>query len=249
MRDVPARRRWRAWIWSALATAGRVAVVHLLLSTGAMGEETEAVLFREDFEQGIGPQWIEQGFPSIRRHNVFSLATEADGNRYLEASSTRSCSGKGVRLAFAVSRCADVRWRWRISSTIESADLRRRAADDAAAKLIVLFQGPSRWNPLDNRMLVYVWDHSAAVGTVLPNAWMPERARMLVLRSGTDPVGGWVEERVDLARDFTRAFPGESPGEVQGLAFMADTDDTGTQATAGFDDLEVRCSAATPATP
>lgn len=36
-----------------------------------------ASLLQEDFEGGISERWVEQGFPSIDRKNVFSLAIEA----------------------------------------------------------------------------------------------------------------------------------------------------------------------------
>jgi hypothetical protein len=105
----------------------------------------------------------------------------------------------------------------------------------------VVFEGPSWWNPLDKRVLVYVWDNRAPVGTVVPNAWLPQKERMIVLESGPAKVGQWVWERVDLADDFGRGFPGETPGAVEGLAFLTDTDNTHARAAAGFDDLVVRC--------
>jgi hypothetical protein len=44
-----------------------------------------------------------------------------------------------------------------------------------------------------------------------------------------------------LFDDFKRAFPGEEQGNVEGLAFLADTDNTRSQVSAGFDDLMIRC--------
>ena len=64
---------------------------------------------------------------------------------------------------------------------------------------------------------------------------------MIILESGKGRVGQWVSESVHLARDFLRAFPGDTPGEVEALAFMADTDNTSTRVSAGFDDLMIRC--------
>ncbi|MCK6553611.1 DUF3047 domain-containing protein [Candidatus Binatia bacterium] len=199
------------------------------------------VLVREDFESGLSDRWVERGFPSIERTNRFSLVSDPDGNRYLEAISDRSTSGKGLWLEFDPLRCAAVSWRWKISNVIATADLERKEGDDSAAKLYVVFDGPSRWNPVDKRLLIYVWDNRLPRGTVLPNAWEPEKARMVVLQSGAERVGQWVNERVDLANDFRRAFPGEESLQVEALAFMADTDNTGTRVTAGFDDLSVRC--------
>lgn len=229
-----------------LVCAGLLAVFLFLCACPFSARTSEAVaqnslLFSEDFEAGLSARWEEQGFPSIARHNVFSLASEPDGNHYLKVESDRSSSAKGVHLTFAPRQCPHVSWRWRISNTIAAGDLTRKERDDAAAKFYVVFTGPSFWNPLDKRILVYLWDHRAPVGAIYPNAWLPDKERMVILESGTLKVGQWVDEQVHLANDFTRAFPGEEPGEVEAVAFLADTDNTRSRVTVGFDDLTIRC--------
>lgn len=176
------------------------------------------------------------------RHNQFSLAAEPNGNHYLRAESAQSSSAKGVYLRFSPSRCPHVSWRWTVSNVVEAADLTRKEGDDGAAKLYVVFAGPSRWNPLDTRILVYLWDNAAPVGGVYKNAWLPEKERMVILESGKAKVGQWVVEQVHLLDDFKRAFPNEAPGDVKGLAFLADTDNTRSRVSAGFDDLMIRCN-------
>ena len=235
----PARTR------GGLGWAGLLAVFVCagLFSTGtSQAVAQSSLLLFEDFEAGLSARWEEQGFPSIARHNVFSLASEPDGNHYLKVESDRSSSAKGVHLAWSPRRCPHVSWRWRISNTIAAGDLTRKEGDDAAAKLYVVFRGPSFWNPLDKRILVYVWDHRAPVGGIYPNAWLPTKERMVIVESGTAKVGQWVDEQVHLVNDFVRAFPGEEPGEVEGVAFLADTDNTRSRVTAGFDDLTIRCN-------
>ncbi len=207
----------------------------------AFTSEPKTVLFSEDFEAGLSEHWVEQGFPSIARRNVFSLAAEPDGNHYLKVESVQSYSAKGVHLTFSPEQCPHVSWRWRISTVVEAGDLTRKAGDDAAAKLYVVFDGPSFWNPFDRRILVYLWDNRAPVGDIYPNAWLPKKERMVILESGTAKVGRWVAEQVHLLNDFKRAFPGEEPGEVEGLAFLADTDNTMSTVSAGFDDLTIHC--------
>lgn len=228
-----------------------------LLSTLAIAEEpsqgdsagqAESV-FHEDFEGESAERWVEQGFPSVARKNQFSIAKGEKGNHYLRVESIRSSSGRGVRLALSVERCPHLRWRWRVSNTIALADLSLRERDDAAAKIYLVFDGPSRWNPLDKRILVYVWDHAGPIGRITANAWLPESERMLVLESATSPMNEWVHESVDLERDFKRAFPGEEPGELEALAFIADTDNAGGRVSAGLDDLTIRCRSQKPRRP
>ncbi len=79
----------------------------------------------------------------------------------------------------------------------------------------------------------YIWDNRHAVGTWQPNAYT-ERARMLVLRSGSAFAGRWIEERRDVSADFQAAF-GHPPLRLTAIA--SDTDNTGEEACAGFADF------------
>lgn len=238
--------KFEAESWRARAWRPRVLVAVLLVASGGMlrpagATDPSIVLFHEDFEQGPFDRWVEGGFPSIARRNTFSIVADPDGNHYLRVQSSDSYSGKGVHLRFSSRRCPEARWRWRVSDVVAGADLTKKEGDDGAAKFYVVFTGPSSWNPLDKRLLVYLWDRAAPAGAVLPNVWLPAKARMVVLESGRERLGQWVSERVDLFTDFARAFPGETPGEVEGFAFLADTDNTHGRAESDFDDLEIRC--------
>ncbi|MFQ5699809.1 MAG: DUF3047 domain-containing protein [Myxococcota bacterium] len=234
----------------ATGALARIAIVALGVATLAAwprgatpdpASTASSVLFREDFEAGLGERWVERSFPSIDRKNTFTLRRDADGNGYLHVESHDSYSARGVQLRFSAEQCAQVCWRWRIGGVVDEGDLERRDGDDAAAKLYVVFDGPSFWNPFDKRALVYLWDNVHPRGTIVPNAWAPARERMIVLESGNRERGRWVRECVDLAGDYARAFPGERPGRVEGIAFLADTDNTHARASASLDDLTVCC--------
>lgn len=211
------------------------------LRPGGAAVAAAGLVLSVDFERPLDAAWHERGFPRISRRNTFRIVDDGSGNHYLRVDSDHSSSAMGVTLHLDPRRCPDLRWRWMVTGTIAGADLARREGDDAAAKVCVVFDGPSYWNPADKRVLVYVWDHATPVGTILPNAWLPDTARVVVLRSGDATVGQWADERVDLSRDFARAFPSEQPGTIEAVAFLADTDDTGSRTAAGLDDLSIRC--------
>ena len=228
----------------------RASVIGLLLQaatitclSAAAGADELPALVHENFEADVDPgvNWVERGFSSVTQANNFSVATEANGNHYLRVESVHSSSGRGIYVRFSPQQCPYLSWRWKISNTISDADIRRRDADDAAAKLYLIFAGPSWWNPLDKRVLVYVWDNAAPIGSVHPNTWLPDQGRMLVLQSGEEKVGQWISERVHIHRDFTRAFQGEAPRRVEALAFLADTDNTSSDGVAGLDAVVIRC--------
>ena len=152
-------------------------------------------------------------------------------------------------------------WRWRIEAPIAGANMKTKAGDDYAARVYVGFDIPDRQMALGTRLKLamarrlfagpipdaavnYVWDNSHPIGTTAPNAYT-DRAQMVVAQSGAGAAGRWVEQRVDLARDYSRAFPGTS-GTPTAVAVAVDTDQTGGTARSWFADLhfvgrEERC--------
>jgi hypothetical protein len=59
---------------------------------------------------------------------------------------------------------------------------------------------------------------------------------MVVVRSGPQSVGTWVEEERNVYDDYKQAF-GEEPPMIKGVAIMTDTDDTKESATAYYGDI------------
>ena len=131
--------------------------------------------------------------------------------------------------------------------------MKTKAGDDYAARIYVLFDYDAGRLSLIDRLkmqlaqslhgaqiptaaLNYVWDNRYPVGTIQPNAYT-DRARLVVVESGSANAGQWVTETRDVAQDFRAAF-GEDPPDVIGIALATDTDNTGETATAWYGDIE-----------
>lgn len=201
------------------------------------------------FERDLAP-WQEVRLNDKLRPNQFTLR-EWDGASALEVRSSGSMSLLARPLQVDLQRTPVLCWRWRIDAPLKSADLTQRRGDDYAARVYVSLALPdadkslalraqlslarSIWGPsVPDAALNYVWDNTHPVGTERPNVYT-DRTTMIVLRSGADYAGRWVQERRDIGRDVARLH-GASARPVQ-LAITADTDNTGETARAGFADL------------
>jgi len=175
-----------------------------------------------------------------------------DGVNAVEAVAVKSMAVLTRALAVDLAKTPVLCWRWRVDAPVAGADMAKRSGDDYAARVYLTFAVPeenldvraraelalarSIWNSqLPDAALIYIWDNRYPVGTEHPNA-NSDRARMMVVESGTAKAGRWVGERRDVAADFKRAFDGV-PGRVTALAIASDTDDTGESARAGFADF------------
>src|SRR3546814_19953702 len=76
--------------------------------------------------------------------------------------------------------------------------------------------------------LAYVWTSSQLHEEgVVDSAYHPGTVRSIVLRSGGEHLGRWVEERRNVLDDFRKAFGREPPDAVEVVALFTDNDQTG----------------------
>lgn len=73
-----------------------------------------------------------------------------------------------------------------------------------------------------------MWTSSRApAGAVIASPYHPGTFQSIVIRSGAEVPGRWVEERRHVPTDFRRAFGRPPPERVRGIALFTDNDQTG----------------------
>lgn len=196
-------------------------------------------------------EWLHQTLPSVERPNRFDLLAD-DGVTVLRVISDRSASSLAIAQRIDPAATPLLRWRWRVSSAVAGSDLRRKAGDDYAARVYVLFDLPAERLSVGDRMkiaaarvlygadlpaaaLCYVWGTAQAAGESGWNAYS-DRLRMIVVDSGNAHAGQWRSVVRDVAADFRAAF-GDPVPAISGVALAADTDNTGERVEARFSDL------------
>ena len=92
--------------------------------------------------------------------------------------------------------------------------------------------------PLPYATLMYVWSNQLPVGTVVNNK-RTDRIRKLVIQSGPQGVGQWLDYERDIRADYQQVF-GEPPGSLKAVAIMTDTDNTASTVRAWYGPIELR---------
>jgi hypothetical protein len=176
-----------------------------------------------------------------------------NGKTVVKAEANGAMSGLTYPVNIDLQRYPLLRWRWKIEKPVRSADMGTKGGDDYAARVYVIFDYPADKLSFGTRLKLklaegiyqqkiptaainYVWDNRQPVGTIQPNAYT-DRARMIVINTGSAEAGQWVTHTRDLRADFRSAF-GEEPPDVLAVAIATDTDNTGEAATAWYGDLE-----------
>lgn len=178
-----------------------------------------------------------------------------EGRPALRARSDNSASVVRQKLNLAPEQLGTLRFSWFVQRQIAGADVQTREADDAPVRVMLAFEGdrsklPVRYNALSDlalaltgerlpyATLMYVWSERHSVGSVVHGA-RTDRVRKLVLASGANSLGRWLDYERDVRADFERAF-GEPPGALIGIALMTDSDNTQSRAEAWYGPLQLQ---------
>ena len=187
--------------------------------------------------------------------NKFTLVTD-EGKTVLRVDSDNSGGSLGLPLTTNTGDTGTLlEWRWKVSRVLDKADMNTKPGDDFAARVYVFFDvameslsfadrtklrlarmiaGPD----VPTAALCYVWDNKHAIGRT---QWSPysNRARIIVLQSGSTHVGKWMNESRDIAADFREAFGFDAPA-VTGVAVGNDTDNTAEKVSTWIGDVSLK---------
>ena len=173
------------------------------------------------------------------------------GGRYLCARSRASASALYKELSVDLKELPILSWRWRVQGVLPGGDARKKSGDDYPARVYVTFAYVPEQTPLLERVkfrlakalygktpsnaINYIWANTLKKNESLPNPYT-EKVMMVAVESGVDLAGDWVTESRNVYEDYLKFFGGEPPAVVS-IAVMTDSDNTGGEAEACYDDI------------
>jgi hypothetical protein len=191
-----------------------------------------AVFWEEHFDALSPDAWREVPV----RHRTDYSAVELDGRRCLRADSRNGASILLASVPFDPARFAWLSWDWRVDRFVRGEALHQKHGSDASARVYVYFETGGL--PWQKRNIDYVWSSALPVGTVLESAFSSE-SKMIIVDSGAASVGQWRTVERNLVEDYKRCFGRGPLPKVIAIGIMTDTDNTGGDASAYFDDLRI----------
>jgi len=211
----------------------------------------DQVLFREDFHDLSA--WKDVFFPKISRHTVYRV--ERSGSEsYLAARSDASASLLVYKRPFDVYEYPHVRWRWKVSNIYKNADSKVKSGDDYPIRIYIAFvYDPQDAGPIDRAIfnaarliygeyppwgsLNYVWSSKVLPERTIASPYT-DRNRIIFLEKGSSHVGQWVDEEVNILKDYEEIF-GKKPPRQATIGIMNDSDNTGEKSTSYVEFIEV----------
>ena len=213
-----------------------IALLVIVAITGgeiSVSDAAQDDLIAGDFGAGNLTGWQEKTF---KNKTLYELV-QSDGRMVLKADSKASASGlyKEIKIDLVNTPCLN--WSWKVNDVFTGLDETTKTGDDYPARVYVVFSGGLFfWK---TRALNYVWSNGRPMGSAWPNAYT-DRSVNVAAQSGPDRVGQWVHQSRNIRDDYRRLV-GEDIKQVDAVAIMTDTDNSGRSATAFYG--EVRFSA------
>jgi len=187
-------------------------------------------LLIDDFSAGDLSRWQTKEFQGQTEYRIVTL----DGNNALEAKSSNAASGLYKKLSVDLAKTPYLNWRWRIENKLAPLIENKKSGDDYAARIyVVVSTGFFFWQ---TKALNYAWSSQASPAASWPNAFAPNNALMIPIRTRQDQVATWYTEKRNVYQELSQ-WLGNNDFSISGLAIMTDTDNSQTQARAYYDDI------------
>jgi hypothetical protein len=199
---------------------------------------------------GLPEGWKPLTFKKVPKPTSYELVKDGEGV-VVKAVSDASASGLIKEVRIDPKEFPIVQWRWKVENLLKNSDVSRKEGDDYPARLYITFEydpdkvsftkklmfkvGQAIFGDIPIAALNYIWESKTPVGTIVNNAYT-DFAKMVVVESGPQKVGVWVNESRNIYDDYKKAF-GEDPPMINGVAIMSDTDDTKERVTAYYGDI------------
>ena len=202
----------------------------LFLDTANSQDNILAVSNFNGLKEGAAPS--EWSIKEWKGKADVQIVRDETGN-VIRLRSDKTSTALYKKIEFNIKDYPFLNWRWKTTKIPAGGDVRKKDTDDQAAQIYVIF--PKFPSQINSRMLGYIWDTNAPVGSEVTSAKL-STTRYIVLKSGAGEIGKWFAEKRNIYEDYKRLF-NEEPPTVGSIALMIDSDDTKTSAESFFGDI------------
>ena len=162
----------------------------------------------------------------------YSIGKNENGN-FLKAIANNSGSGLGKEIIIDLNKTPYLNITWKVEKDLNGINERSKKGHDYAARVFVVKKTGA--TPLSNRAMNYVFSSNEEVGVYHPSPYT-KKSIDYVLATTKDHLNEWVSVKTNVKEHFKK-FHNLDLEEINGLAIMADTDNSKLSSVAYFQDI------------
>ncbi len=163
---------------------------------------------------------------------VYTVGSNENGN-FLKAVADNAASGLGKQVKIDLNKTPFINITWKIEKDLQGINENSKKGHDFAARVFAVKKTGA--TPLSNRAINYVFSSNSAVG----QSWQsPYTKKSIdnVLATTKDNLNKWVTVKANVKEDFKK-FHDLDVNELDGLAIMADTDNSKMKSISYFQNI------------
>ena len=162
----------------------------------------------------------------------YTVWSNENGN-YLKAVADNAASGLGKEIKIDLNKTPFINITWKIEKDLHGIKENTKKGHDYAARVFAIKKTGA--TPLSNRAINYVFSSNSEVGENRPSPYT-KKSIDNVLATTKDNLNEWVTVKANVKEDFKK-FHDLDVNELDGLAIMADTDNSKMKSISYFQNI------------
>ena len=163
---------------------------------------------------------------------VYTVGSNENGN-FLKALADNAASGLGKEVKIDLNKTPFINITWKIEKDLKGINENSKKGHDFAARVFAVKKTGA--TPLSNRAINYVFSSNSMVGQNWPSPYT-KKSIDNVLATTKDNLNVWVTVKANVKEDFKK-FHDLDVNELDGLAIMADTDNSKMKSISYFQNI------------
>ena len=165
-------------------------------------------------------------------NTIYSVGSNENGN-FLKAVADNAASGLGKEVKINLNKTPFINITWKIEKDLQGINENSKKGHDFAARVFAVKKTGA--TPLSNRAINYVFSSNSSVGQSWPSPYT-KKSIDNVLATTKDNLNEWVTVKANVKEDFKK-FHDLDVNELDGLAIMADTDNSEMKSISYFQNI------------
>ena len=203
-------------------------ITSLIFLNSALAENMNIFKFTEQ-------ELIELDVRKVRgadNKTVYTVGSNENGN-FLKAVAENAASGLGKKVKIDLNKTPFINITWKIEKDLQGIKENSKKGHDFAARVFAVKKTGA--TPLSNRAINYVFSSNSEVGENRPSPYT-KKSIDNVLATTKDNLNEWVTVKANVKEDFKK-FHDLDVNELDGLAIMADTDNSKMKSISYFQNI------------
>ena len=163
---------------------------------------------------------------------AYTVGSNENGN-YLKAVADNAASGLGKEIKIDLNKTPFINITWKIEKDLRGIKENTKKGHDYAARVFAIKKTGA--TPLSNRAINYVFSSNSDVGENRPSPYT-KKSIDNILATTKDNLNVWVTVKANVKQDFKK-FHDLDVNELDGLAIMADTDNSKMKSVSYFQNI------------